>query len=116
MAADQLVHSPFTISFSRSGGAAVIAATQLWDTSKTPFVCVDHEEFGDQALNPDTRTITLPVGTYICVFDSTGTPNLNGTYSFVLAINGIAVDTAKGDCSDTPGSADRHDQCNVIVS
>jgi hypothetical protein len=116
LAADQSVRSPFTISFTRSGGAAIIAATQMWDTSKNPFVCVDHQTFSNQALNPDTRTITLPAGSYICVFDSTGTPNLNGTYSFTFAVDGKAVDTAKGDCAASPGSADRHDQCNVVVT
>jgi hypothetical protein len=88
----------------------------MWDTSKNPFVCVDHQTFSNQALNPDTRTITLPAGSYICVFDSTGTPNLNGTYSFTFAMDGKAVDTAKGDCAASPGSADRHDQCNVVVT
>ena len=115
MAADQTVTSPFSMSFSRSGGAAVVAATQIWDTSKNPFVCVDHESFSSQAISPDSRTITLPVGAYICVFDSSGTPNLNGTYSFVLAVNGTPVDIANGDCAATPGSADRHDQFNLLV-
>jgi hypothetical protein len=115
MAADQTVKSPFSISFSRNGGAAIVAAIQIWDTSKNPFVCVNHQEFNNQALSPDSRNITLPKGSYICVFDSSGTPNLNGTYSFVLAVNGVPVDTAQGDCAATPGSADRHDQFNLYV-
>jgi hypothetical protein len=115
VAADQTVTSPFVMSFERSGGAAIIAATQIWDTSKPPAVCVDHQEFDKQSVNPDTRKVALPVGTYICVFDSSGTPNLNGTYSFVFAINGVAVDTAQGDCAAIPGLADRHDQCNLHV-
>jgi hypothetical protein len=115
MAADQTVKSPFSISFSRSGGAAVVAATQIWDTSKNPFVCVDHQSFSSQAVNPDSRTVTLPAGDYICVFESSGTPNLNGVYSFVLAVSGSPVDIAKGDCAATPGSADRNDQFNLLV-
>jgi hypothetical protein len=115
MAADQTVTSPFALSFDRSGGAAIVAATQIWDASKTPFVCVDHQQFEDQSLTHDVRDIALPNGAYICVFDSSGTPNLNGAYSFALDVNGVPVDTAKGDCAATPGSANRHDQFNLYV-
>jgi hypothetical protein len=116
VAADQTVSSPFTVSFSRTGGAAVIARLQIWDTSKSPFACVDHEDFTNQAINPDSRTVTLPVGKYIGVFDSSGTPNLNGSYTFVFTVNAVVVDTASGDCAATTGSADRHDQFNLIVT
>ncbi len=115
MAADQTVASPFTLSFQRSGGAAVVAATQIWDTGQTPFACVDHQQFDDQSVANDARTITLPQGGYICVFDSSGTPNLNGVYSFALKVDGVSVDTAQGDCVATPGSANRHDQFNLFI-
>lgn len=116
MGAAQTVTGPFRMSFNRNGGGAVVSATTaIWDTSANPFKCVDYQAYQNQARNPDTRLLTLPAGDYICVFESSGTPNLNGVFSFELDVNDRVAERASGDCAAMPGDADRRDQFNLHV-
>jgi hypothetical protein len=99
--------SPVPMAFQRSGGSIVQARADVWKARADDWQLVASALFMDATQPSDSVDVTLPKGSYTCVFQCFVQESLNGRYAFDFTVDSQPTFADKGDVNTTPAKDDR---------
>ena len=99
--------SPVPLEFKRSGDSIVQARADVWKAQADDWQLAASAPFLDATQASESAELSLPKGSYTCVFQCFVQESLNGRYTFDFAVDGKPTFADKGDVNTTPARDDR---------
>lgn len=100
------VRPSFSLSFSRSGGALVIARVDVWKPTTPEWQLIQSFLFNDSTLPKEVLPGELVAGSYTCVFQCFVQEAVNGVFQFAFAVDAEPTYEDGGDVNTTSAPND----------